>query len=155
MTEVIDTREGVLRALGRAEGLHDVIVRGVDLRGVDLSARVLREACFFRCDLRAANLRAAQLRNVLFAGCDLTEASLEGVRLTTGLLRLQPDGEVGTRLDRAALTGAELASAIFDRVGLVEADFTSARLESAELTDCDLTGARLTDAMLELATLRR
>src|SRR5690606_22027474 len=93
------------RRARNAEGLQDVIVRGIDLAGVDLAGAWLRGVRFFRCALDGARL-GARLQNVLFAGCAMRGASFEGARLASGVLRFEPDGDVPTDLTEARLTGA-------------------------------------------------
>lgn len=183
MTRVIEERAACERELQRAEGLHELVIRGLDLRGVSLTGRLLNVVRFFGCDLSGASLSDAVLRNVAFHGCDLRGASFERAQLAAGVLRFLPDGERCCDLRAADLCGASLADAdlrgadlrgsqwtgavaqraraelcAMSRSQLVEVDLRSARLDHADLRysmieRCQIEGASLRDANLEGASL--
>ncbi|TDH64689.1 pentapeptide repeat-containing protein [Dankookia rubra] len=109
-----------------------------DLRNVDLTGAVLRDASLSNSDLRGATLRgvvgytarfvAADLR-----GADLTEAELLRADMTRA------------NLSGARLVGADLRRIRFFRADLRGADLTAARLEGADLLHAQLEGARWID----------
>lgn len=92
-----------------------------DLREVDLTGAVLRDASFKRADLSGAALVDADARRAKFISAVLREVTFDGARL------VQAD------LTKADLTGASLKNA----------DLTRARLFRANLSGADLTGAQL------------
>lgn len=104
---------------------------GQDLRGVDLTRAVLRDASFKRADLSDAILIEADARRAKFVSATLKN----------------------TRLDRARLIRADLTKANLTGASLKDADLTNARLFRANLTKADLSGARLNDADLLNAIL--
>lgn len=94
---------------------------GQDLRGVDLTGGVLRDASFKRTDLSEALLIDADARRAKFISSTLRAVTLDGANL-----------------ERADLTKADLTEASLKNV-----NFTAARLFRADLSGADLTGARL------------
>jgi uncharacterized protein YjbI with pentapeptide repeats len=97
-----------------------------NMRGVDLTGAVLRDASFKRADLSNANLSGVDARRAKFVSARLHETRFDDANLV-----------------RADLTKAELVGA-----SLRNADLTNARLFRADLSGADLTGARLQDADL-------
>lgn len=160
---------------------RDLILQGIDLRGVQLAG--LRAD---NVDLREADLREAALEGVKWTGCILRDAllqevefseavlrlcDLDGARLTRVMLaqaRLENCTARGARFDGADLTGAVLTDTDFSRAsfhkanlervsasgaGFRGADLRGARLRNADLCDTDLRGADFTDADLDGADL--
>jgi WD40 repeat protein/V8-like Glu-specific endopeptidase len=80
---------------------------GVDLRGLDLTGRDLRDA-----DLHGANLRGMRLEDAGLHRADLRDADLTGARLVRGSLR--GARLAGSRWDRAALLGTEVPGEVLE-----------------------------------------
>lgn len=102
-----------------------------DLRGVDLSRAVLRDASLRRSDLSGADLSGADARRAKFVSATMRDTILDGADL-----------------GRADLTNADMAGA-----SLRNADLTMAKLYRVNLQGADFTGARLDGTDLHLAQL--
>ena len=117
-----------------------------DLRGLDLKGFDLSEANLEGADLRDVDFEGANLKEASLTQADLRESNLERVDLT------------GVNLKKANLEGANLKETILIRADLREAnleraDLTSADLKEANLEGADLTGADFNKANLEKANL--
>lgn len=115
---------------------HPLDLRGINLRGADVS-----EAC-----LSGADLRDADLRKTLFKDANLTGANLGGADLRDAFL-------ITANLNKAKLPGADMSDA--DLVGTFfrEADLSGAKMcranmKMARVVDSDLSGADLSDALV-------
>ena len=97
-----------------------------NLRDVDLSGAMLRDASFKRADLSNANLTGADARRAKFVSAVLH----------------------GARFDNANLALADMTKAELQGASLRNADLTRARMFRAILRGADLTGARLDEADL-------
>jgi hypothetical protein len=102
-----------------------VVVKGRDLRGVNLKLADLRKVNFIADDLTDAELGSADLTNAQMDLADLTNAQLDYARLTGASL-------VGANLSGANLTGANLVGA---------------NLTGANLTGASLSGVKVDDQM--------
>jgi uncharacterized protein YjbI with pentapeptide repeats len=94
---------------------------GQDLREVDLTGAMLRDASFKRADLSGAILADTDARRAKFVSAVLHE----------------------TQFDNANLAVADLTKAELQGASLRNANLTRARLFRANLSGADLTGARL------------
>ena len=121
----------VLKRLG-VEAEERVSLSNQDLRGQDLSRRILREADLTSADLRDATLIETDLSGALLAGARLTRADLS----------------------RARLTGANLEGADLSSARLLGADLVGANLAGARLRYAQLPGVRVDEgALIGLDTL--
>jgi len=103
-------------------------LRGIHLRGHDLSGARLVGADLSRADLREADLSRADL-----SGADLFAASLDGAILSRASLR---DAVMtSTRLSGADLSGADLSGAAIHLCDLTGVDFRDARLFGTRITE--------------------
>ena len=117
---------------------EDGDLRGLALRGLDLSEMTLDEAALMGADLTGANLARASL-----AGADLTGATLSRADLAGG------------KLEGAVLAGCDLTDAVLAEVQLKDADLSGARMDEADLSGADLSGALLDEARLVRANLTK
>lgn len=115
-----------------------VLMRGADLRGVDLRY----------VGLVGANLSDVDLSHAILVGADLSEANLSHAILSEADLR-------GANLREADLSRASLSHAILSRASLNGADLSRASLSDANLSDVDLSFANLSFAGLFDANLSR
>lgn len=118
----------------------------VDLSSLDLSEANLRSADLSRARLNHINLSGANLQGTHFqaaklAGANLSSANLRGAKLTSA------------DLQDANLTEAELQGADLRRAMLTNADLSATNLESANLTGTELQAAKLCSANLKQAHL--
>ncbi len=144
------------------------VIKGANLKGVDLrhasafgafmAKADLRDADLRGADLELANLRRARLQDVNLHSAsllqtDLRESNLEGadLRNTAAVLaNLQ-----GADLSRADLRGAFLNEADLRQTNLYMADLREAYLNEADLRGANLELAILRGANLEGADLRK
>ena len=161
--------------------MHDVDLRGADLRGLtladevrlaghedrfgailaegrvvslshaNLTEAVLVGANLAGADLSHANLTQAVLASANLAGADLSHANLGGADL--GGADLHYAILVGANLYYAKLTGMDLTGANLTGANLAGADLARMDLTGANLTGANLTGADLIDANLAGANL--
>jgi uncharacterized protein YjbI with pentapeptide repeats len=108
----------------RREMCPKIIVRGVDLKEIDLSQSDLG-----RCDLRESDLQRA----------DLSESNLAYADFSS------------TNLTSANFEASNCARTNFARSNLRNANFHDANLTSADFRGADISGANFTDAHLLLA----
>jgi uncharacterized protein YjbI with pentapeptide repeats len=109
-----------------------------DLRGVDLTGAVLRDASLSRSNLEEAILVRVDGRNARFTSAEMRGADL------TGAVLVRADF-TRADLNGAKLAGADLRRAQFFGADLRNADFTDARMEGTDLLRARLDGARWTD----------
>ncbi|QJE72006.1 pentapeptide repeat-containing protein [Aerophototrophica crusticola] len=118
---------------------------GRDLKGVDMSGAMLREATFQRSDLSGATLQKVDGYRAKFFSAKLLGTVLDESRL------IEADF---TRADLsgAKLRGADLRNAKMVDTILKQADLTGARLDGTDLRNADLSGATWTDGKRTCAT---
>lgn len=118
---------------------------GRDLRNVDLTGAMLREATFQRSDLAGATLRDVDGYRAKFFSAKMPGAVLDEARL------IEADF---TRADLsgAKLRGADLRNAKLVDTNLRQADLTGARLGGTDFRNADLSGATWTDGKRTCAT---
>lgn len=118
---------------------------GRDLKGVDLSGAMLRDATFQRSDLSGATLATVDAYRAKFFSARMPGAVMDGSRL------IEADF---TRADLsgARFRGADLRNAKLVDTNLRQADLTGARLDGTDLRNADLSGATWTDGKRTCAT---
>jgi len=138
----------------------------VDLRGADLSERILKGVKLRRADLRDVKLIEADLsgadlgytngNRVNFNRAKLSGAKLFGARLHRSNFYEADLHEANIyRADfyKADLRRANLSGAVLNRAWLVEADLSGANLSYADLREADLTKAKLCGSDIREAKL--
>jgi uncharacterized protein YjbI with pentapeptide repeats len=109
-----------------------------DLRGVDLTGAVLRDASLSRSNLEGAVLVRVDGNNARFTSAEMRGADLSGaVLVRADFTRADLNG--------AKFAGADLRRAQFFGADLRNADFTAARMDGVDLLRARLDGARWTD----------
>lgn len=128
--------------------LRGADLRSLDLRGANLSAMDLRQA-----QLQGVNLSGVDLRDAQMCQAQLQDATLSGANLRWSNL-------VRANLARANLSHADLRGADLRSVDaapgatLIHADFRGASFAYADLQGSDLSNANLNGTNLVGATLR-
>ncbi len=110
----------VLKQAG-VEAETGVVLRGRDLRNVDLAPVVLAGADLSECDLSGVSLRERDLRGANLAGAKL----------------------VGADLFASDLRDTDLTGAVLNTASLLRADLRGSRLTNAHLRRAKLLGAKL------------
>lgn len=113
---------------------------GQDLRGVDLTQAVLRDAFLRRTNLSEADLSGVDARRANFGSAAMQDTILDDANLTRADL-------TNADLRGASLRNADLTMARLYRVDLRGADFTGARLDRADLHQARLGGATWVDGV--------
>lgn len=130
----------------------------LDLQGISLFEKVLRNANFSDCNLRNAYLPYSQLNEAIFCNADLTGSDLAGVQLYqadfTGA-NLSQANLLRANLRRANLSGADLSGAMLNCADLREANLTNANLTGATITGVEATGAIFDGATLSYCNFFR
>lgn len=126
-------------------------LRGINLRGTNLSRTDLRGANLSQIDLSGTNLTGTDL-----SGANLSRANLRGKHLTW--LKLSGINLNGTNLSRAVLTGAiliktDLSETDLSEVNLSEINLRGANLSQTNLSRTDLSRANLSEINLSGANL--
>lgn len=126
--------------------LSHLRLRGLDLRGQDLSGADLR--CV---NLRGLDFMGETISDVDFGGADLTRvwavgACFRNVDFSGALL-------TNANLNSAELAGVNLSNVDLTLANLIAANLERANLTNAILSSADLTHANLTGAILERADL--
>ncbi|MEN3356494.1 MAG: hypothetical protein V7637_476, partial [Mycobacteriales bacterium] len=111
----------------RGRDLTGRLLADADLHGADLTDSLLLGADLSGADLGEARLAGARMDRARLAGADLRGADLRGARLLGADLR--GTATAGSRWRRAALIGAQL-----DRQGLAGCDTLAAALPGAPVT---------------------
>ncbi|NEP01597.1 MAG: pentapeptide repeat-containing protein [Symploca sp. SIO2E9] len=119
-----------------------------DLRGANLSSADLTQANLSLAKLGRANLSSAMLNTAQLSVADLNSADLSGASLKNADLRR-------ANLRQASLSGASLIAAKLHSANLQHANLNSATLCSADLNCSDLSETNLIGANLSDADLRR
>ena len=140
----------------------DLDLSGEDLRGVDLSDRLVRYVSLAGANLDGANLRGARFAFVDLSGATLRGACLEhthfdGVRATGASFAGSRAGHSfwsTCSLQRADLSGTRLREATLQSCSLAEASLANADLARAHLFQCTLDDAVLSGANLIWANTR-
>ena len=130
-----------------------VMLRRVNLLGMDL-----RNAC-----LAKANLHGAFLSEVNLHGADLSQADLSGSQLIRANLAMANISQAnlsdtdlrGADLSEAHLSAADLGGADLRRADLRRADLRKANLRKADLRRADLRWSDLSEADLSFANLHQ
>lgn len=150
--------EGVTRQLGVGLVTGAVIALGVFLldghRQEQENARALRLSLSLQSDLRGIDLRGKDLSGYYLAGKDLRDAKLTGANLQNAILartQLSNADLSGSNLRGANLVGADLSLARLGAALLVGANLTGARLEEATLAGADLRRSSMRTANLSNA----
>jgi uncharacterized protein YjbI with pentapeptide repeats len=172
----LDSHRRFMQQTGGARGMF----RSADLRGLDLSARLLNEADFtdalmcgcmiegadlertvlYRSDLRSANLidanlRYANLRGALLSSAVMNGARMDGADLKRAILAQSEDYDpLGEGEDAEPRTrSADCAHCSMRGVRLVDADLSGVNFAGAILAGADFSGARIEGANFEGAVL--
>ena len=166
---------------GKRADLSLRTLRGLDLRGADLTRAKLTGAQFINCNLdgailieadlfsvnlsgtsfRKANCRNADFRGAVLSAADFTDAKLMGCDFRDGTLLVSAAGTVAPAMDQMelrAITGtkmarADLAGAKLHHAVIKRTDMSAAVLRNADLSGANLTGSSLKDADLRGANL--
>lgn len=131
--------------------LTNAVLRGLELRGVNLSEALLEDA-----DLSGSDLSKALLVRTSAIGANLSHTTLREAMLIQSYLQdanLSDSDLSGSHLEGTDLTVAELARANLSRASLVGTNFNSANLSGANLRDANLNLASLVRTILRNATL--
>lgn len=136
--------------------LRGTDLSGADIRGTDLSAADLRDANLICTDLSYADLSLAKLSR-----SNLSSAIMNGIRLVVANLsystlsgaRLNSSDMRHCDLQEANLSGAHLIAAKLSHANLRQANLSGAKLGSAMLNASNLSGANLQEADLQHSEL--
>ena len=129
--------------------LPQAMLDGVDLSGVVLASRDLRDANFTGAILTGADFSGSDLRRAKFSGANLQGARFEDADLAVATL-------AGADSYAASFFGANLSDANLEAGDLRGADLKQANLAGALLRDADLSSDNLGGATeLHGADLRR
>ncbi|MCK9894003.1 TIR domain-containing protein [Frankia sp. AgB32] len=127
-------RANALRLTARLDNAVSSDLRGVSLRGEDLSSR----------NMRGVNLSGADLTDARLVGTNLSGAVLHGTRLAAArldLADLSGADLTGADLTRARLLGVNLTGAVLDGAQVEQAAIISAVGEPGQLADARARGA--------------
>jgi len=108
--------------------LDSAMLKGADLRDVDLQGAIMSNADLRDADLRGADMRGTNLQNAILRSTNLCDVDMRGADLE------------GANVQGADLQGANLRGAI-----LKGSDFQNAILKGADLKGADLTEAIMPD----------
>ncbi|AMW27888.1 pentapeptide repeat-containing protein [Arthrospira platensis FACHB-971] len=138
----ISSSEFINRLQGGERRFNNLIVEGVDLRGLDLSHLVLAN-----CELQDSDLSYACLFNANFSRskCDrtnFTAAYLEGANFYKTSL-------VGANFSHCQAIHINLSRANLNYANLTWANLTAANLSAAQLEGANLSGANLENTNLD------
>ncbi len=111
---------------------------GLDLSGLDITGGRVREASFVRANLSGSVFAEVEGYRAKFVNSVMIGTMLDGAKLSDADL-------TKADLTDASLVGTDLRNAMLFRANLRGADLTDARLEGANLTFADLSGATWTD----------
>ncbi|MFO0982199.1 MAG: DUF2169 domain-containing protein [Planctomycetota bacterium] len=133
----------------------------LDLRELDLSGIVLREARFEDCVLAKSKLGAADLAGASFHRCSLAESNLSQANLATTALRfcdLTKSDFSQAVLSKTVLDDSDCSGALFEQTSLEEvsacrASFTKATFKGTIFRSCNFTQAQFSGASLEELSL--
>jgi uncharacterized protein YjbI with pentapeptide repeats len=114
----------------------NLIVRDLNLTGVNLSSSFLVNADFTGTNLTNANLTGAQLSGAIFDGATMTGAKLQGADLSG--CSLQTVKLENANLSRANLTKANISSANLKNTNLTKAIAIETNFSSSDLTGTNL-----------------
>lgn len=118
--------------------LRDVDFSGSDLRNAYLPYSQLNESTFYRADLAGADLADVQLYRANFAGANLSQVNLQRANLR-----------------HADLRGANLTQATLHCADLREANLDGANLTGAIVTSVEANGASFAGAIVTRCTFFR
>ncbi len=139
----------------RGRNLRQADFSGCQMKNMDLSMAVFQEACLYACDLSFSNLNntnfiRADLRGVRIENANLSGADLEQADMRSGALsmngRYMAPQPVNFR--GANLSGARLIGSMAH-----QADFSDTIMTDAQIQKADLRGARFQNADLSGANL--
>ncbi|NEO32479.1 MAG: pentapeptide repeat-containing protein [Symploca sp. SIO3C6] len=122
-----------------------------DLRGANLSSADLTQANLSLAKLGKANLSSAMLNSAELSVADLNSADLSGASLKNADLRRANLGQ--TSLSGASLIAAKLQSANLSHADLNSANLCSADLNASDLSETNLSGTNLSDTNLRRSNL--
>lgn len=123
------------RFLSGRLGGRRAVLKSIDLSGLSLAARDLRQADFTGCQMRGVDLSKANFSESRLYACDLTNANLTRCNFARSDLR-------GTRIESANLADANLDKADL-RVGGFAKDGMYDTGECVSFRGANLSGARL------------
>ena len=136
-------------ALNKAHGFSVQL----DLRGADLSGRILRGVALYKADLSDAKLASCDLSDAFLNSANLRGANLEAAKLI-GAKLIHADLR-NANLANARLIKADLTHAILIRANLAEAHLHEAVLEKADLFAAYCPATKFVNAKLSGANLRQ
>lgn len=144
------------------ETMHQPMLAGAYLHGVDWRGARLAGAYLAKIDLSAADLRAADLSNVIadeadFSAINLSASILDDFKAIAINLKHADLSSVQAQrcsLDSACLERANFNDAMLERAWLVGADLTDATFRHADLCKANLTSATLKNADFHGANLQ-
>jgi uncharacterized protein YjbI with pentapeptide repeats len=147
--------EPALRA-GQILDVSDMILRSIDLSGVDLSKVGMDKTRFENSDLRQAKLDEVRASQTIFLGCNMVGADLMSARmydatfdrsdLTEAIMSAiqAPDSKfIDAIMPEADMRFAYLFNSNFEGAKLGGANLSSASVDHAKFYDADLSGADL------------
>ncbi len=127
---------------GRLGGRRATL-KAVDLKGLSLLGKDMRQADFTGCDMRGMDLGKANFSESRLYACDLSDSNLANANFSRSDLR-------GTRIENANLTDANLDKADL-RVGGFAQQGRYDTGESVSFRGANLSGARLVGSMANAA----
>lgn len=165
--QAITLQEWLLRA-GKGEGMP--LLKGLDLRGADLSFTKMAGARIDGCTLENANLEQADfsgaemprtcLIGAWVCGTDFSGADMRGSRFDGAKLLapgpLAPRGMrnvtdfTAARLDGCSFTNTQCRNLVFTAAQLPQAQFCGAELENTRFNHANMVGADLRGCTLHL-----
>ncbi len=125
----------IMRTIHRAVDMKkESFVKGADMKGVDFRGVLLTAVNFEEADLQVANLYGVDLRNA-----NLSKTNLLGANLQTANLQM-------VNLEQADLSWADTRNANFQKSNLKKVELQGANLREANFNNADLTMAILTES---------
>ena len=123
---------------GRIGGRRAMLKR-IDVSGLSLAGKKLRQAEFAGCNMRDMNLANTNFQEAVVYACDLSLSNLMNTNFIRADLR-------GTRIESANMVGADLERADL-RGGALTADGSYAQPEPVNFRGANMTGTRLIGSM--------
>lgn len=158
-TDLLLTRQDVVRALIQTSTMSELRFQGVNLTGADLRRLDLRKINFKYACLHRCNLSFANLSNCCLERADLSFAVLENAQLISvrGLCanmegaNLQgANFEDPTGIKKSNMEGVNLKGANLEGSNMAGINLRVANLKHANMKNCNLRGAVLAGADLEV-----
>ncbi|MEZ6138050.1 MAG: DUF2169 domain-containing protein [Pirellulaceae bacterium] len=157
------TRENVPVKVKNGDSFDGILLRGIDLSGLDLQNADFGGAIFVDCSLENADLRGANLSDAVLTQANLRNANLTGSQCQNANLAradLTQANFTSSILTNAILEQTVAVNAVFDQASatgtkFVGSDLTGASLLQAELTAVDLSSCILSKAIFRQSLMQR